>query len=187
MPSGAVTSAAAAAAVSATVHQDAPMGAAPCEPERTRRDRRQEAPAPSDGAAAAAEPRRRVHWYWRLLAWIVAVPLGFVVTAWPAYHFKWIKKDDLLDVFVGSGNGRYSRLAVLTLAWALVTALLVQLFVEGGRWFARRRQARKTTTRGGGSGGSGGDGRGGERRGPVAPTQPPATPPAKRPVASAPR
>ncbi|MET0895816.1 MAG: hypothetical protein ABWY80_08190, partial [Acidimicrobiia bacterium] len=27
--------------------------------------------------------------------------------------------------------------------WALATALLVQLFVEGGRWYSNRRRARK--------------------------------------------
>src|SRR5439155_4537646 len=30
--------------------------------------------------------RQKVAWYWRLLAWIVAVPVGFVITAWPAYE-----------------------------------------------------------------------------------------------------
>ena len=104
-----------------------------------------------DGAAAVAAPaperepakRKRVHWYWRIVAWIVAVPLGFVITVWPAYEFGLISKDDVLDVFVGSGTGRYTRLAIVTLIWALVTALLVQLFVEGGRWWAARRRQRR--------------------------------------------
>ena len=73
----------------------------------------------------------------------MAVPLGFVVTAWPAYKFGFIKKDDLLDIFVGTGIGRYVRLGIVTLVWAIATALLVQLFVEGGRaWSNRRRRAR---------------------------------------------
>ena len=88
-------------------------------------------------------PRRRVHWYWRFVAWVVAVPLGFVITAWPAYQFGLIKKDDVLDVFVGSGTSRYTRLAVGTLLWALITALLVQLFIEGGRVWADRRRRRR--------------------------------------------
>ena len=53
-------------------------------------------------------------WYWRLLAWIVAVPVGFVLTAWPAYELGFIKKDDVLDIFVGTGSGRYVRLAIVT-------------------------------------------------------------------------
>ena len=41
------------------------------------------------------------------------------------------------------GHGHYTRLAIGTLMWALVTALLVQLFIEGGRvWADRRRRAR---------------------------------------------
>ena len=63
-----------------------------------------------------------------------------VITAWPAYELGFIKKDDVLDIFVGTGIGRYVRLGIGTAVWALVTALLVQLFVEGGRaWMARRR------------------------------------------------
>ena len=92
---------------------------------------------------AAAAPRSRVAWYWRLIAWIVAVPVAFFLTVWPAYQLGFIKKDDLLDIFVGTGTGRYLRLAIVTFVWALVTALLVQLFVEGGRVrAARRRRAR---------------------------------------------
>jgi hypothetical protein len=86
-----------------------------------------------------------VHWYWRLVAWVVAVPLGFAVTAWPAYHFNLIRKDDVLNVFVGSGIGRYASLAIETALWALVTALLVQLFVDGGRRLMQRRRAKVAT------------------------------------------
>jgi hypothetical protein len=123
--------AASAAAVSATVSAT-PNAENGSEPPRGRRG----APPPT----AAPSTRSKVHWYWRLLAWIVAVPLGFVLTAWPAYKFGFIKKDDLLDIFVGTGIGRYVRLGIVTLAWALVTALLVQLFVEGGRVRAARRR-----------------------------------------------
>src|SRR5215470_11778460 len=100
-----------------------------------------EPPPRRGGAAPSKRGRTRVHWYWRLLAWIVAVPLGLLFTAWPALHFDLLKKDDLLDVFVGEGSGRYVRLLVFAAAWAFVTALLVSLFVEGGRWLALRRRA----------------------------------------------
>ncbi len=133
-----VGAAATAAAVSATVDRNAPPaeqgnGAKP--------PKAGSAATPS--AAADRGGRSKVAWYWRVVAWIVAVPLGLVLTAWPAYKLNGIRKDDLLDVFVGSGTGRYTRLAALTLIWALVTALLVQLFVEGGRWLARRRRQRR--------------------------------------------
>lgn len=183
-PSGAVSSAATAAAVSATVNQGDPV---PSAPSPSRRERREgsagAAAAPADAAkrgasaTSATEARAKVRWYWRLLAWVVAVPLGFLLTAYPAYHFKWIKKNDLLDVFVGTGTSRYTRLIVLTLAWALVTALLVQLFVEGGRWIARRRRA-------GNAASSDGDG-GGRPRGPEPQPQPPAPSAARPPAAPA--
>jgi len=121
-----------AAAVSATV-----SAAGPAE-EATDGARRGRAPK----SAASTPKSKRVSWYWRLLAWIVAIPVGFVITAWPAYELGFIKKDDVLDIFVGTGSGRYVRLAIATAVWALITALLVQLFVEGGRAWAARRRAR---------------------------------------------
>ena len=136
---GAATSAAPvprAAAVSATVAAAGPAEAA-ADGESGRRSRR-----PAQPQAKSHRPRRKVSWYWRLLAWIVAVPVGFVITVWPAYELGFIKKDDVLDIFVGTGAGRYVRLAIVTIVWALVTALLVQLFVEGGRAWAARRRAR---------------------------------------------
>ena len=119
-------------AVSATVAAAGPAEEA-ADADTGRRARR---PAKVD------RPRKKVSWYWRLLAWIVAVPLGFVITVWPAYELGFIEKDDLLDIFVGTGSARYVRLAVVTIVWALATALLVQLFVEGGRSWAARRRAR---------------------------------------------
>ena len=121
-----------AAAVSATV-----SAAGPAEDVGDDR-RRGRAPRTS----APGPKSKRVSWYWRLLAWVVAVPLGFVITAWPAYELGFIKKDDVLDIFVGTGSGRYVRLAIATAVWALITALLVQLFVEGGRAWAARRRSR---------------------------------------------
>jgi hypothetical protein len=64
----------------------------------------------------------------------------------PSYELGLISKDDVLDVFVGSGTDRYVRLGAVTLIWALVTAILVQLFVEvGAAWAARRRRKRAGT------------------------------------------
>jgi len=121
-----------AAAVSATVSAAGPAEDA-SDDGRRRRAPKTSVPAPQS---------KRVSWYWRLLAWVVAVPLGFVITAWPAYELGFIKKDDVLDIFVGTGSGRYVRLAIATAVWALITALLVQLFVEGGRAWAARRRSR---------------------------------------------
>ncbi len=101
--------------------------------------------APREPASRTAPRARRekVRIYWRIVAWVVAVPLGFVITAWPAFEFGFIEKDDVLDVFVGEGSSRYLRLLIGAAIWALVTALLVQLFVEGGRALAARRRAKR--------------------------------------------
>ena len=114
--------------------------------------------SPSKQSPVAFGPRRPVHWYWRLAAWLVAVPVGFLITAWPAYEFDLIRKSDVLDIFVGTGTERYTRLAIGTLIWALITALLVQLFVEGGRWWAARRRRRHDAEVLSGAGPSGTDG-----------------------------
>jgi hypothetical protein len=111
--------------------------------------------AAAGGGSTDAAPRRRssrtsprtrdekVRLYWRIVAWVVAVPLGFMITAWPAFEFGFIEKDDVLDVFVGEGSGRYLRLLIGAAIWALATALLVQLFVEGGRALAARQRAKR--------------------------------------------
>ena len=122
--------------VSATATATMPAVAATA-PAAGAADPSRERAAQRQGAAPART--KRVHWYWRILAWVVAIPLGLLVTGWPAFQFDLLNKDDLLDVFVGEGSGRYVRLLLFAAAWALVTALLVQLFVEGGRWFAARR------------------------------------------------
>jgi hypothetical protein len=136
------TAAAVSATVAATGSPEERNGSTPADRGDTRSRRARAPKAPS----AAPAPRTKVHWYWRALAWIVAVPVAFLLTAWPAYKFKFIKKDDLLDIFVGSGIGRYVRLGIVTLVWAVVTALLVQLLVEGGRARANRRRARAAAT-----------------------------------------
>jgi hypothetical protein len=135
------------AAVSATVAANAGSADTNGADAPSRRSGGRPGVPPAARPAAAPAPRAKVHWYWRVVAWIVAVPLGFLVTAWPAYKFGFIEKTDLLDIFVGTGIGRYVRLGVVTLVWAVVTALLVQLFVEGGRARAnRRRRDRATAT-----------------------------------------
>jgi hypothetical protein len=129
------TAAGVSATVAATAAAPDPNGADP-----GRSGRRGELRRPQPVPTAAPAKRSKVAWYWRLVAWIVAVPVAFLVTAWPAYKFGFIKKDDLLDIFVGTGASRYFRIAIVTLVWAVVTALLVQLLVEGGRARANRRR-----------------------------------------------
>jgi hypothetical protein len=78
----------------------------------------------------------------RLLAWAVALVLGLLLTGWLARVSGWLSGDRLVDVFTGTGGmERYLRVLALAPAWAVVTTLLLTLFLEGGRALARRRNA----------------------------------------------
>lgn len=69
--------------------------------------------------------RRLVH----VLAWPLAIPLGLVITAWPANHFRLLTKADLLDLFITNGVARYTRVAVFVATWAFVMTVIVSLII----------------------------------------------------------
>jgi len=78
------------------------------------------------------------------VAWLVAVPLGLVLVGIPARKAGYLDSQKLLDIVIGRDTAsRYLPLLVIVVLWALVTALLVQLIVEGGGWLLRRRRGRK--------------------------------------------
>jgi hypothetical protein len=79
----------------------------------------------------------------RVLAWVVALALGLVVTIWVARVTGWLSGDRLVDVFVGTGITRYIRVVAVAPVWALFTTLLLTLFLEGGRALARRRAEKR--------------------------------------------
>jgi Na+-driven multidrug efflux pump len=89
--------------------------------------------------------RDRAPWWLRLTAWIVAVPLGLALVGIPARKAGYLSSQRLLDIVIGRGFDRYISLGVIVLLWALVTALLVQVIVEGGRVLRRRRRRRRMT------------------------------------------
>ncbi len=89
-------------------------------------------PAPRSGPVAVPLPLR-------ILAWVIAVGLGAYIVRWLARTIGWLTGDSLIDVITGSGIGRYLRVFALVPFWALATALLATLFIEGGRWWIRRR------------------------------------------------
>ena len=109
---------------------------------------------PTAGAAAApaptpTAPRRRraqpppppkVGLALRVLAWVIAVPVGAVAVWYPARKFGFLSGQRLLDVLVGSGWGRYGRVLLIAPAWALVTTLIVQLLLLLFRRMAKRRE-----------------------------------------------
>ena len=79
----------------------------------------------------------------RVLAWVVALALGLVVTIWVARVTGWLSGDRLVDVFVGTGIARYIRVIAVAPVWAMFTTLLLTLFLEGGRALARRRAEKR--------------------------------------------
>ena len=102
--------------------------------------------APAKSAKArAATPRTALPWPLRLLAWVVAIPLGLALVGIPARKAGYLSSQKLLDIVIERDLDRYLPLAVIVVLWALVTALLVQLLVEGGGWLMRRRQARRAS------------------------------------------
>jgi len=79
----------------------------------------------------------------RVLAWVVAMVLGLVVTLWVARVTGWLSGDRLVDVFTQEGWARYIRVVAVAPVWALFTTLLLTLFLEGRRALARRRAEKR--------------------------------------------
>jgi len=116
----------------------------PAAPDAARTGGRRRSPTKSAGAPAATRAaRRRAPWWLRIVAWVVAVPVGLAIVGIPARTLGYLDSQKLLDVLIGKDTGRYLPLAVIVVLWALVTALLVQGIVEGGSWLLRRRRERR--------------------------------------------
>ena len=81
-----------------------------------------------------------------MLAWLVAVPIGFVIVAVPGYTSGFLSKDDVLNVFVGTGADRFTRLGVVAMGWAFITAVLVHGFIEARRWWTYQRRRRQASS-----------------------------------------
>jgi hypothetical protein len=93
------------------------------------------------GRARTPAPATRVAWPFRLIAWLIALPVGLVAVVYPARRFGFLSGQRLLDVLVGTAWTRYWRVLVIAPAWALVTAVLVQLMLLGMRKLSDRRRA----------------------------------------------
>jgi hypothetical protein len=101
------------------------------------------APKVTVADARPSKERTRLPWPLRLLAWVIAIPLGLALVGIPARKAGYLSSQKLLDIVIERDLDRYLPLAIIVILWALVTALLVQLLVEGGAWLMRRRQARR--------------------------------------------
>jgi hypothetical protein len=85
----------------------------------------------------------------RVLAWLVALPLGLAIVGLPARKAGYLSSQKLLDVIVKSDMSRFVPIVVIIVLWALVSAALVTLFVEGGRRLMARRHDKRTSRAGG--------------------------------------
>ena len=80
----------------------------------------------------------------RILIWVVSFPIALALVGLPAKRAGYLSNQKLLDVVIKHEADRFLPLLVIVLLWALVTAILVQLLVEGGRWYMLRRTARRS-------------------------------------------
>src|SRR5204862_176560 len=117
--------------------------AAPVAASAPKAARRAKAPRSSAGAS----PTDAIAMPLRVLAWVVSLVLGLVVTIWVARVTGWLSGDRLVDVFVGTGMTRYIRVIAVAPVWAMFTTLLLTLFLEGGRALARRRAEKRTAAK----------------------------------------
>lgn len=84
------------------------------------------APAPTRRRVGSTEgPSRLV----RILVWVVALPIALVAVGIPARKAGYLTGQKLLDVIVKHDLGRFVPLLVIVALWALVTAILVTLFL----------------------------------------------------------
>jgi hypothetical protein len=100
-------------------------------------------PSGSGAAAAEAGGRDALPLPLRILAWVVALPLGLAIVGIPARQAGYLSSQKLLDVIVKRDLGRFLPIVVVIALWALVSAVLVTIFVEGGRRLMQRRRRRK--------------------------------------------
>ena len=86
----------------------------------------------------------RVPWWMRLLLWVVAIPLGFLVVFLIARVFGVFTTNQLSDVFLANNSGRFWPVARLLPFVALATAIFVQGGVYGLARFLGRRAATRS-------------------------------------------
>ena len=77
---------------------------------------------------------------------MLAVPIGLAIVGIPARVLGYLTSQKLLDVFVKHTLARFVPLLVIVVLWALATTVLVEVFVEGGRWIMLRRRRGGATT-----------------------------------------
>jgi hypothetical protein len=78
----------------------------------------------------------------RILAWVLAFVVGAYLVRFVARITGVVNGDTMIDLLTGSGGWfRYVRIAFIIPVWALFSAGLATLFIEGTRAALRRRAA----------------------------------------------
>ena len=97
-------------------------------------------------AARGADPgggRDALPLWMRVGVWVVALPLGLAIVGIPARQAGYLSSQKLLDVIVKRDLSRFVPIIVIIALWALASAVLVTLLVEGGRrWMLSRRRGK---------------------------------------------
>jgi hypothetical protein len=80
----------------------------------------------------------------RIGAWVVAVVVGLIVVGVTADTLGFVTKEKAINMFKSSNPLQYVRLLVLVPFWALATATIAQVLIEGSRWLMARQRAART-------------------------------------------
>ena len=115
-------------------------GPAPAPPAPSRSERR----ATRSGGAPRDDRREALPLWMRILIWVIALPIALAIVGIPARQLGYLTSQKLLDVIVKTDLSRFVPILVIIVLWALVTAVLVTVFIEGGRRLMLRRRARAT-------------------------------------------
>jgi hypothetical protein len=99
-------------------------------------------PSAAPARGAGKPPRDALPLAIRVGAWVLAVPIGLAIVGIPARILGYLTSQKLLDVIVKHNLSRFVPLLVIVVLWALATTVLVEIFIEGGRWLMLRRQRR---------------------------------------------
>jgi len=105
--------------------------------------------APPPGRGALGGGRDSLPLPIRIGVWVLALPIGLAIVGIPARAAGYLSSQKLLDVLVKRDLGRFLPLLAIVALWALVTAVLVTVFVEGGRRLMLRRSTKAGRAGGG--------------------------------------
>lgn len=99
------------------------------------------------GGSATATMSAPVHWAVRVLLWIVALAIGAVLVLIPARRLDVITFDGALNVIGGQGFEKWELPLVIVPPWAIVSAILAHVMIEGAaRYMPMRRADRESPT-----------------------------------------